>query len=244
MVAVCCTCYRREADDTRDEVFKLLEVIDLRSVSEQAAAIPDLMVTVVRHLQKSERTERLGLGADVAQLYREAAERDHAQAIRQLRAVIARLDERTGRDDWGDLVERARREFEEHEGLALVADAKGRLRLAMLELDGVSGDEAARTAAAFDESLDRVVRDPLSGAAQLLREALERGLEALQTPEMGRQPASPQTGARQFCMNVSYAIAAAMMVACIFAPFCWCCGAPSIGIWLAANLAGCLLNPE
>jgi hypothetical protein len=127
--AMSCSCQKHPDNHHHEEVFKLLEILDIREIGEQAAATPETTATATRYLQKAERAERLGFGADVAALYRQAAERKRARAIRQYRTVITRLDERIGRDDWGDLVERVQREFLEGDGPALVEEARGRLRL-------------------------------------------------------------------------------------------------------------------
>jgi hypothetical protein len=69
-----CNCQKRH-DDRSEEVFRLLEAIDLRPIGEQVTAIPETMTSARRYLAKAERAERLGLGADVSTLYRQAAER-------------------------------------------------------------------------------------------------------------------------------------------------------------------------
>src|SRR5690242_9097281 len=163
-----CTCEKRR-DDYREETFKLLEEADLRGIAEQAVATPEATNRAVRHLEKAERAERLSLGSDVAALYRQAADRDRAQGIRNYRAVLARIDERTGRADWGELVDGARQAFEERDGAALVDEARGRLRLAVLDMDGISADDAEAAVGIFDASLDRLVADGLAGAVSLLR---------------------------------------------------------------------------
>jgi hypothetical protein len=239
-----CSCGRHLDEAHREEALSLLETVGLREVVEQAIAVPDVTLSLVRHAQKSERAERLELGPDVVRLYRQAAEWEQAQAIRQLRAVIARLDERTGRDDWDDLVARARRDFEERDGSAVIEEARGRCRLGLLETPGLSGDDAARTVARFDECMATIQADGLNGVARLLRESLEGGLQAVQTPEMGRQHASPQTGNRQFCINAVLASAAGMLAACFFIPFCWCCAAGAVVAWMMGALLGCGLLDE
>ncbi len=210
-----CNC-QKQHDDKREEVFRLLEAIDLRAVGEQVTAIPETMASARRYLAKAERAERLGLGADVSTLFRQAAERDRDQAIRQVRAVLIRLDERTGRDDWADLVDRTRREFLDTEGPAILEEGRARFRLAVLEMDGVSADGAAEIVPVWEESLDRLREDGLNGAVRLLRERLERAVEVLQSPRMGAQPASPQTLGQLICIGVVSALAAALMVACWF----------------------------
>ncbi len=55
-----CNC-QKQHDDKREEVFRLLEAIDLRAVGEQVTAIPETMASARRYLAKAERAERLGL---------------------------------------------------------------------------------------------------------------------------------------------------------------------------------------
>ena len=94
-----CQCKGKEAPADMREIFRILERADLRDVFEQASATTDAVAAGIRHLTKAERAERLGMGPDVAAIYRQAAERERRQALRQLGTVIERLDERTGRED-------------------------------------------------------------------------------------------------------------------------------------------------
>jgi hypothetical protein len=259
-MALGCRCNERQADDNRAEVFGLLEGLDLQEFAEQASVIPGTAARAVRHMQKAERAERLELGRDVAALYRNAAERDRAQA------AMARLDERTARDDWAELVDRARREFVERDGPALVEEAKGRVRLTLLEMESLSANEAAETMANYDESLDRLHVDGLNGIVRQLRAGLERWRDALETPEIGRQAAVDDDGGgddgdggdgggrggggggggdgfnlgQVACVAFWSAIAAGLLLACIIALFCWCCAANAIAGWYAGEVFRCL----
>jgi hypothetical protein len=235
-----CNC-RKRYDDRHEEVFRLLEALDLRAVGEQVTAVPETMASARRYLAKAERAERLGLGAEVSTLYRQAAERDRDQGIRQVRAVLIRLDERTGRDDWAGLVDRTRREFLDTEGPAILEEARARFRLAVLEMDGVSADGAAEIVPVWEESLDRLREDGLNGAVGLLRECLERAVEVLQSPRMGSEPASPQTVGQLICIGIFSAMAGAMMVACWFD--CLTCAGYLIIAWLAVMIGICLASP-
>lgn len=237
-----CTCEKRRDDDHWEEAFKLLEEPDLRGIAEQAIAVPEATNRAVRHLEKAERAERLSLGSDVAALYRQASDRDRAQGIRNYRAVLARLDERTGRADWSELVDRTRQAFEERDGTALVDEARGRLRLAVLDMDGVSADDAEATVAIFDASLDRLVADGLDGAVSLLRERLERGLRALESPTMGRELASPITVNQTICIGVVSGVAVILAIICAATPYCWCCWGWVIIAQLAIAIGICLAS--
>jgi hypothetical protein len=155
--------------------------------------------------------------------------------------VLIRLDERTGRDDWTDLVDRTRREFLDTEGPAILEEARARFRLAVLEMDAVSADGAAEIVPVWEESLGRLREDGLNGATRLLRERLERAAEVLQSPRMGSEPASPQTVGQLVCVGVVSALAAGMMVACWFS--CFTCYGVEIILWLAAVILLCFGAP-
>jgi hypothetical protein len=79
----------------------------------------------------------------------------------------------------------------------------------------------------LSESLDRARAEGLDGAARLLRERLEAGMQALQSPGMGREHASPLTENQTICLGIVSAVATAMMIACAVSPYCWCCGGGS-----------------
>jgi hypothetical protein len=181
-------------------------------------------------------------GATSLPYYRQAADRDRAQGIRNYRAVLARLDERTGLADWRELVDRARQAFEERDGTALVDEARGRLRLAVLDMDGVSADDAEAAVAIFDESLDRLVADGLDGAVSLLRERLERGLSALESPTMGRQLASPITQNQTICIGIVSGVAVILAIICAATPYCWCCWGWVIIAQLVIAIGICLAS--
>jgi len=235
-----CGCQPHSGNEKHKEAFGYLEIVGLREVAEEASALSGATARAIRQFEKAERAEQLGLGDEVAALYREDAERDRAQAVRQFRGVMARLDSRLGQDDWRELADRSTREFEERDGAALFEDARGRLRLEVLEMDGVPGPDAAVMMQVFSESLDRARAEGLDGAARLLRERLEAGMQALQSPGMGREQASPLTQNQTICLGIVSAMATAMMIACAFAPYCWCCGWWVIILWLAAAQILCI----
>src|SRR5215207_2361794 len=160
-----CACQPHSDREKRGEAFKHLEGIGLREVAEEASTLSGATGRALRQFEKAERAEQLGLGGEVAALYREDAERHRAQAVRQFRGVIERFDERLGRDDWRELADRSSREFKERDGDVLFDDARARLRLDMLEMDGVPGPDAAVMLKVFDESLDRARAEGLDGAA-------------------------------------------------------------------------------
>jgi hypothetical protein len=217
-----------------------LDYAELRPAAEQSFAIPPVMATMIGHLEKAERAQRLGFGSDVVALHRNAAERDRTQVGRQIRAVIARLDERTSRDDWPDLVQEVKREFSLRDGQAIVEESKQRFRFAVLDMGGVSADDAGELVAIHEEALDHVLENGISGATQLLRRGLERGLDALQHPDFGRQPASPLQEITIICITIVVALAAIALAICGFTPLCWCCYGIAIAVGAAVGVAACL----
>lgn len=128
-----CDCRKRSKDEERrrqDEVLELLEVAALRNVAEGVSAIPETSISAVRYLDRAERPEPLPLDRDLATLYRQAPERDQDQALRHSPAVIERIDERTRRDDWTDLVDPIEREFDARHESAPFEEATDRFRFA------------------------------------------------------------------------------------------------------------------
>src|SRR3954451_2820225 len=136
-----------------EEMWTVLEPIDFREIAEQARlATADYCGDGASH-RKADRAEQLGLGGDVAALYRAAAERDDAQVRRQVAATLARLDDRTSRDDWGPLVRRMQQDFEERGQRTVVEEVQGRFRMHIFETNRLSGGQAARIAALADRAL-------------------------------------------------------------------------------------------
>jgi hypothetical protein len=237
--AVSCNCQKSSDERARqEELFKYLDVIDLRVVGEEATEVPETAASAIRNLNKAERAERLRLGADVANLYRRAAERDRNQAVRQLRAMLRGIDERVRRDDWAELVDRAKKEFDSGEGPALTDEAKDRFRLEVLEMDTASADDAERIVGLWDESLDRIRADGLRGGVALFRDRIERWIEALNSPEMGRQSASPISEGALACIAAWTVLGGVIIAACCYWWAC-CCGY-AVLIWVAGNVAICL----
>lgn len=236
-------CGCKEPDSGKQErIRELLGRIDLRDVFEQASAATEVLGDGLRFLQRAERAERLELGAEVAAMYREAAGRERSQASRQLRTVLRRLDERTGRDDWQEIVERMNAEFPTRDGMALIEEARGRFRFAMLDADGVSAADVVEAVALHDQSLDRLRSDGLDGAVSFVRENLERGLRAVDSPAMGRQPASPLMEATRICISIAVAAAAIALIVCACWPWCWCCYTVVIAAGTAAAVGVCLFE--
>src|ERR1700724_1966288 len=127
-----CRCVNSVGD--REQLLSALAQVNLQEVGEQAMSVAEMTASEVQHLAKAERADALGYGPDVVRLHRAAAERDNAQAKRQIQATIARLEERVRRDDWADLSMRVKQAFDQHDGLALVEEARAHIRDAVYEM--------------------------------------------------------------------------------------------------------------
>jgi hypothetical protein len=198
---------------------------------------------------KAERAEHLGVGADVAALYRRAAEREDARARRQILAVINRLDERTSSDDWNDLTRRMREHFDEHDGRAAVDDARDRWRLALFEADDLTAPFAVETMSTANRFLDRAEQDGLNGVTQLLRDALDRALGAIGTDDAAQQLRSTESGpvaisfpplnpTEVLCITIACAAAAVALIACFWVSLCF--AAYFIAMVLAMAVGVCI----
>jgi hypothetical protein len=108
-------------------------------------------------------------------------------------------------------------------------------------MDGVSGDDAAAAVAVFDESVSSILSDGLNGGVQLLRAYLLRGISALESPEMGRQPASPLTENQVICIGIASAVGTILMVICAAIWMCWCCYGWMILAITAVAIGFCLI---
>jgi hypothetical protein len=98
---------------------------------------------------------------------------------------------------------------------------------------------ADRVASIMDQAFERVASEGLSGGVQLLRESLEKGIEVLSAPEMGRQEASPNQAAYDICVLGVLAICVIALIICLGAYFCWCCYGWAIAIALLLALGSC-----
>src|SRR4051794_27540622 len=92
------------ASATSEEFSHLLRDIDLLDLFEQLDLARRSIVPRERGMRKAELVAALGLGAQVAAPHRAAADRDNAQAGRQLDAGLLRLENRVGRGDWAELI--------------------------------------------------------------------------------------------------------------------------------------------
>jgi hypothetical protein len=233
-----CSCGTRDRD-AEAKVTDLLATAGLREMFEQTQDANRVMTESIRHLEKADRAAALGYGEDVVALHSSAGERTNRRCRRQFRAVIEAIDDRVRRDDWSELVAKARHEYETHEGPQQLEDARADCRAGLLDMDSLPSRDASQTVVMMDQAFDRVATDGLSGGMQLLRKNLENGVEVLSAPEMGRQPASPGPVAFYVCRNGALLICIIAIYLCTVAPFCWCCFLPFILAAFYVTLAGC-----
>lgn len=239
-----CGCGGRSAtgyqSNDYEEAFQHLDGLGCREIVRAALELRESMVRPVTQMEKAERAKRLAMGKDIVRLYTRAAETDRASAIRQFRGVIARVEERINREDWSELVQRVDREFVAKDRRALIDEGKARFRLAALDMDGVSADDAEAAVRIVDDALDGMTGG-IDQAIGKLRTQLERGLAAMESPGLGRQLASPITEQQTICIGIASAAATLMGIACAVSYGCWCCAWFVIMAFLAAAILICLL---
>lgn len=235
-----CPCSNNDSVHGEEQANELLNRVGLLTPVERARGAVGGIGSALRSLAKSDRADSLGLSPEVGALYLRAAERDRDQARRQLRVALDALEERTTREDWEPMVAEVRREFEAHEGARLLKDAQERLRMNLLDAEGLSGRDAAEVMALAETAWARVRDEGLAGVADHLRAALQRADEAFASPEMGRQPASPLAEATRVCITIAVAAAAIALAVCGFVYMCWCCFFWPIVAACTAAVAVCL----
>ena len=237
-----CGCATRDVTarevEAKAKVLEVFATVGLREIVEQTQEANRVMIESIRHLDKADRAAALGFGEDVVALHRSAGERANRWCRRQFGTIIEAIDNRVGRDDWSDLVARARHEFDAHDGRVQLEDAAAEIRAGLLDVDRLPVT-AGRVASILDQAFERVASEGLSGGMQLLRENLQRGVEALSAPEMGRQEASPDQVAYDICVLGVIAICVIAFVICLAAYFCWCCYGWAIAIAMFVALGSC-----
>jgi hypothetical protein len=236
-------CNRSGHVDGKTEAIQFsLEEIDLAVVWRRMDDATTVVGTSLRQLRRAERMEALGYeGAP----HHEAALRSNSQAKRLVGSARAFLDDRIARDDWQELNHQFRAAFDEHDGVHAFADAKENFRYLLAVEDGVIAGDAKRAVDHFNQAFDRVAADGLEGLAELLKERLDQAAQVLESPELGRQPASPLTGWQlAACIGVASTLAAAAMLACILAPFCWCCFGSAVAASAVTAITACIIAPD
>jgi hypothetical protein len=230
------------ASATSEEFSHLLRDIDLLDLFEQLDLARRSIVTMERRMRKAELVDALGLGAQVADLHRAAADRDNAQAARQLDASLLRLEDRVGRGDWAELITSFRASFVEHDGPTVLADVKARVRLALYEGSDLDGEQGRALASVVDSQLDALARDGVDAVATVLREAIRNASAARDSPGLGRTPRSALSPNQEFCLFSTAAKYTALFNTCFTTWFCWCCLAPILAVAEAAEMAACLAS--
>jgi hypothetical protein len=218
--------------------------LGLRGVFIQSRELALAHGSALSYLQKARRAETLGYAEEIANLYRRAAAREAAQGVRQINAMIARIDTRTSQPDWNDLLEQTAEVFREQGGTAVVEEVKERLRMDLLELDSISPDLAAAALDIGNHTFDAISDEGLNGAIQRLREGLS-GEMRLFGSLVDADPANATTRAitqpQIICITVAVAMAAIALISCMFIPLCFCCLTPLFAGILALQLAACAI---
>jgi hypothetical protein len=224
--------------DQQDKFYEVLEHGGLREVVEQTFGATAMFGKSVASLHRADRAAALGLGDDVARLNREVGERYNRQVRRQFQAAIERLDDRLRQDDWPDFLERVNKEFSERDGAQQVKDLLAEAKEALVNVE-MTGQATTECLTIIETSAERVIQGGFEAAVSDLRVTLQRGLEAAEHPEMGRQPASPISTARGICIAAAWVAAAVALGICSAITFCWCCFWPVIAVVLAVALTAC-----
>jgi hypothetical protein len=219
------------------KVFELLATAGLRDIAERTLNANQIMGESIRHLRKADRAAVLGYGPEIVALHRDAGVRANRACRRQFAGVIELIDERVNEADWAGLVNDIRREFDAHDGAQQLADAREDFRGRLLDEGALSASLTGRTAELLDETVRRAASDGLDGSVRLLRDRLERAVSGLAAPEMGQQPASPDTVAVLICVAGTLAVMVAALLICSFT--CLCCVTPLILIFAFINIVGC-----
>jgi hypothetical protein len=228
------------AQKNLDEIANSIGFLEIFNQAQGVAAVSAL---ANGYLQKAQRAESLGFGADVSSMYEQAAAREANQAVRQIDAVIARIDNRTAQPDWDETLSQVQQAFQEHDG-PLGADAmKERFRLALLDQERLSPDLAELAQSLANNAFGSLIEEGLNGPVRLLREALLKNRGELPTPTAEIRPAGLSVNQNEVnCIAVATAIAAAWFIACCFVPWCWCCQSGYIALMLGAAVAICLVS--
>jgi hypothetical protein len=235
-------CRCGDPSDSSGRLQRLLESLDLFDLFDQLGLVCQAVMSAERSLDKADRAEALGLGPQVAELHRAAAQRDNRQAARQLRASLQRLEERVGRDDWAELDRSFRTSFEEHDGPAVIDETKARVRMALYEAGKMGGAEAREVVAIVDGQLDALAARGLDALTTQLRDLIEEALRARDSVDLGRRPRSNFTPNQSLCIGLTGEKYKALYIACFTTVFCWCCIYPILAVAQAAEVAACLAS--
>lgn len=244
-----CGCSTRGLMDksSRDQIDEIGDALGLKEIFNQAQEVFTTTATGNMYSQRARRAEDLGFGKKVSNVHKTAAKREFEQAIRQIDATLARIDNRTSQPDWSGILRGTRQAFSDNDGESRVSEFKERLLLILWEKDGLGPHNAVRIRDAADEAFDSLAAEGLEGPMRLIRDALvrhRRGLmDRAESDSRGRTRHEPRVNQAQVdCISVAVAVAAGLFIACIFIPFCMPGGAIAIALFLGLAVGACLTN--
>ena len=230
------------ASEASEQIADILRSVDLFDLFEQLDQVCHSIVAMEQRLRAAERADALGLGSQVAELHRAAADRENRHAARQLSASLLRLESRLNNGDWAELNSTFRASFIEHEGPTVVAEVKARFRMALYENSDINGEQARALSTAVDSHLEALGHDGLDAIATALRDIIRNALAARDSADLGRQPRSTLSPNQDFCVTATGAKYSALFVTCFITMFCWCCLAPILAVAEAGEMAACLAS--
>lgn len=243
-----CSCSDHDHDHEHGQrVRELLGSVGLSEVFDQGRSAIAEAGTALDQLNRFERAIALGFETQVADVYRQAAERSNQRAQEQVQAVLARLNHRTKEKDWKGHVNRVRTAFKERGGATKLTDLREEIRVRLLHDDsGLSASVAELSLTALDAATKAASRGDLNEVAAHMRGIMESALQGFASPEMGRQPIGiglhegshgkakrrPIGGGQDVkgwcvalgvCLAWAYSSLIASLIICFAVPFCWCC---------------------
>jgi|GEM_PF-5338773 len=225
----------------------------MKEVIEQGQEVIAEAGRALEHLNRADRAQVLGFGAEVARMHHDAAVRSNHRAREQAQTVIDRINHVLDDEGWRSThLERVRTAFKERGGAKKLEDARADVRLHLLNDEpGLSASMAELSLSTLDAAIKSASEGDLTQVVGHLRGVMERGLRGFQSTGTGRQPAAleslqngqssdeepPTLGARAdpgWCVALYACLAWAWssfvfsMLCCNAIPFCWCCIAPVI----------------
>jgi hypothetical protein len=133
-----CTCGGGNTrTQVRDAVERTAGFVGLSDAFTRIEDMQSSTYSATRWMRKAGRAQQAGFNEQIAATYRQQARMARNHAVRQGRAAIAALDERTGRADWPALVETLSKEFISHDGQDAFNDVRERTRFELVELDRI-----------------------------------------------------------------------------------------------------------
>lgn len=215
----CNGCKDRRVEQGQQKIREAQERFGTTRVFEHMQCALDVARESVRYLNRSDRAAAFGLPDDVVRAHRAEAERRNRAAVRQAQAGLDALRDRRSDAAWGSLVDEVREGMARNGGAEFVNDMHANVRAFLVETD-VDAETAVWAGGIADDLFARLSEDPLNGWADFLESWLNRAVEELQSPEMGRQNASPRTVITAICIASAYAGFAVGIIVCLIWGFC------------------------